>query len=166
MADSSTKYELQAELRALNRGMKSLPICKMKKHELEHAIDTMKKLKQEKESTPLGPVTKMGRPLSRPVASDSIEDDGVTMNIPVAPRIRQVEKRSIKKKPVTAPAPTSELFPAIPFKPKGKAYAAPGPVKHQSDSDEEMSKKVRKHTHICNCDNCPHGDPKNIIRFV
>jgi hypothetical protein len=49
----STKYELQAELRELNRGMKALPISKMKKHELEHAIDSMRKVQVEKASTPM-----------------------------------------------------------------------------------------------------------------
>jgi len=95
----STKYELMAELRALNRGMKALPISKMKKHELEHSIDAMKKLKLEKAETPMGAPAKAGRPLSRPIASESIEDDDVVLVVPKAPRERVVEKRSVPSQP-------------------------------------------------------------------
>jgi hypothetical protein len=152
----STKYELQAELRELNRGMKALPISKMKKHELEHAIDSMRKLKIEKAATPMPPPAKGGRPASRPITqSESIEDDGLVLDIPVAPRVRQVEHRTPKKVKVDG----ADLFPALtvpPLKAKGRG-PPPGPPKLDPDSDEEMAKKVKKHTHACNCDKCPHG---------
>jgi hypothetical protein len=154
----ATKYELQAELRELNRGMKALPISRMKKHELEHTIDSMRKLKIEKAATPMPAPAKAGRPMSRPVASESIEDDGFVMHVPVAPRVRQVEKRSVKKVADKLKVDGSDLFPAV-TKAVGKARGAPAPVRVEPDSDEEMAKKVKKHAHAhaCNCNSCPHG---------
>ena len=163
----STKYELQAELRALNRGMKALPISKMKKHELEHSIDVMKKLKVEKAATPTGPPAKAGRPLSRPVQSEQVEDDGLVLTVPTTLKERQVEKRSApKKKPVEEHLDTSSLFPGVAKRTleataKRQAVAKPV-VAVKEDSDEEMAKKVKKlhavnndHTHACNCSGCP-----------
>jgi hypothetical protein len=157
----STKYELMAELRALNRGMKALPISRMKKHELEHSIDTMKKLKLEKAETPLGPPAKAGRPLSRPVASEQVEDDGLVFNVPKPLKERMVEKRSAKKE---VELDTSSLFSGVAKRTAeatAKRQAAAKPVVKE-DSDEEMAKKVKKlhavannHTHACNCDGCP-----------
>jgi hypothetical protein len=46
----ATKYELATELRALTRGTKAGPICRMKKHELEAEIDRIKVMKQLKEA--------------------------------------------------------------------------------------------------------------------
>ena len=175
----STKYELQAELRALNRGMKALPISKMKKHELEHSIDVMKKLKVEKAATPIGAPAKAGRPRSRPIASESIEDDGVVMHVPTVPKERQVEKRSapvVKKKVVVTKEEhldTSPLFPSVvkraaeatelrkkQFGTGSKPAVAIPP--EDGLSDEEMAKKVKKlnkvsveHAHSCNCEGCP-----------
>jgi hypothetical protein len=142
----STKYELMAELRALNRGMKALPISKMKKHELEHSIDAMKKLKVEKAETPMGPPAKAGRPLSRPIVSESVVDEDVTLHVPKPLRERQVEKRSVP------------MFPGVAKRSEKKAFVA----KALDDSDEEMSKKVRKH-HNCNCEGCPKR--VNVVEF-
>jgi hypothetical protein len=177
----STKYELMAELRALNRGMKALPISKMKKHELEHSIDAMKKLKVEKAATPVPPPAKAGRPLSRPIASDSIEDDGVIMHVPKVPKERLVEKRSApKKKAVEEHLDTSSLFPAVvkraaeATESRKKQIGTPNKpiitVVHE-DSDEEMAKKVKKlqkaseHTHTCNCEGCPKKLIGKMISF-
>jgi hypothetical protein len=157
----STKYELMAELRALNRGMKALPISKMKKHELEHSIDAMKKLKLEKAETPMGPPAKAGRPLSRPIASESIEDDDVVLVVPKAPRERLVEKRSDggpKRKVIVTKEHngqehlcTAPLFPAVVAarsaeQRKRQFGTASKPIVavHPEDSDEEMAKKVKK----------------------
>jgi len=171
----STKYELMAELRALNRGMKALPISKMKKHELEHSIDVMKKLKVEKAETPMGPPAKAGRPLSRPIASESIEDDDVVLVVPKAPKERLVEKRSAPKKKIVVKEEhlcTAPLFPAVvkrtaeaaELRKRQFGTASKPLVEIGSEdglSDEEMAKKVRKlqkaaeHTHSCNCEGCP-----------
>jgi hypothetical protein len=170
----STKYELMAELRALNRGMKALPISKMKKHELEHSIDVMKKLKLEKAETPMGAPAKAGRPLSRPIASESIEDDDVVLVVPKAPRERLVEKRSEPKKKIIVTKEehlcTAPLFPAVvkraaeAAEQRKRQFGTPSkPIVaiHPEDSDEEMAKKVKKlqkaaeHTHNCNCEGCP-----------
>lgn len=147
---------MQAELRELNRGMKALPISRMKKHELEHAIDSMRKLKIEKAATPMPPPAKAGRPLSRPIASESIEDDGLVLDIPLAPRPRQVENRSPKKVAPKLKVDGSDLFPAVTqaTKAPGKARAVPTAPKLEVD---DMEKKVKKHAHMCNCDNCPKG---------
>jgi hypothetical protein len=157
----STKYELQAELRALNRGMKALPISKMKKHELEHSIDAMKKLKSEKEATPMGPPAKAGRPLSRPVHAEQVEDDGLLLTVPKVLKERQVEKRSAKKE---VDLDTSSLFPGVAkrtLEATAKRQAVVKPAVKE-DSDEEMAKKVKKlhavnndHNHSCNCSGCP-----------
>jgi hypothetical protein len=140
----STKYELMAELRALNRGMKALPISKMKKHELEHSIDVMKKLKVEKAETPMGAPAKAGRPLSRPIVSESVVDEDVTLHVPKPLRERAVEKRSVP------------MFPGVAK--RAKQFVA----KALDDSDEEMAKKVKKH-HNCNCDGCPKR--VNVVEF-
>jgi len=140
----STKYELMAELRALNRGMKALPISKMKKHELEHSIDVMKKLKVEKAETPMGAPAKAGRPLSRPITSESVVDEDVTLHVPKPLRERAVEKRSVP------------MFPGVAK--RAKQFVA----KALDDSDEEMAKKVKKH-HNCNCDGCPKR--VNVVEF-
>ena len=166
----STKYELQAELRALNRGMKALPISKMKKHELEHSIDAMKKLKMEKASTPMPAPAKAGRPLSRPIASESIVDDDVVLTVPKPLKERQVEKRSAKK-PVEEHLDTTPLFPGVvkrameasdARKRQFGTSAKPVVTVTKDDSDEEMAKKVKKlhavnndHAHACNCSGCP-----------
>jgi len=172
----STKYELQAELRALNRGMKALPISKMKKHELEHSIDVMKKLKVEKAATPMGAPAKAGRPLSRPIASDAVADDDVVLHVPKAPKERMVEKRSAPKKKVVVTKEehldTSSLFPAVvkraaeaadlrkrQFGTPARPFVEVPP--EDGLSDEEMAKKVKKlqkaadHKHNCNCEGCP-----------
>lgn len=160
----STKYELQAELRALNRGMKALPISKMKKHELEHSIDVMKKLKVEKAETPLGPPARAGRPLSRPVQAEQVEDDGLVLTVPKPLKERQVEKRSAKKE---VDLDTSSLFPGVTKRTleataKRQAVATVAKPVVKEDSDEEMAKKVKKlhavnndHAHSCNCSGCP-----------
>ena len=153
---------MQAELRELNRGMKALPISRMKKHELEHAIDSMRKLKIEKAATPMPPPAKAGRPLSRPIASESIEDDGLVLDIPLAPRPRQVENRTPKKVAPKLKVDGSDLFPAVTNAtkaPVGKARM----VAPKLDVDD-MEKKVKKHAHTCNCDNCPHGG--SLVHFA
>lgn len=151
---------MQAELRELNRGMKALPISRMKKHELEHAIDSMRKLKIEKAATPMPPPAKAGRPLSRPIASESIEDDGLILDIPLAPRPRQVENRAPKKVAPKLKVDGSDLFPAVTQAAKGKARM----VAPKLDVDDDMEKKVKKHAHTCNCDNCPHGG--SLVHFA
>ena len=168
----STKYELQAELRALNRGMKALPISKMKKHELEHSIDAMKKLKVEKAATPLGAPAKAGRPLSRPVQSEQVEDDDVVLTVPKALKERVVEKRSVKKPEVDLD--TSSLFPGVvkrATEATAKRQAAARPVVKE-DSDEEMAKKVKKlhavnndHRHSCNGRGCPKKMVGRVLQF-
>jgi hypothetical protein len=144
--------------------MKALPISKMKKHELEHSIDVMRKLKTEKETTPIGPPAKAGRPLSRPVQAEQVEDEGLVLSVPKVLKERQVEKRSVKKE---VDLDTSSLFPGVAKRTleataKRQAAAKPVVVVQKEDSDEEMAKKVKKlhavnndHNHACNCSGCP-----------
>jgi hypothetical protein len=148
--------------------MKALPISKMKKHELEHSIDAMKKLKMEKAATPVGPPAKAGRPLSRPVQAEQVEDEGLVLTVPKVLKERQVEKRSVKK-PVEEHLDTSSLFPGVVKRTAETAAkrqfgtaVKPVVVVQKEDSDEEMAKKVKKlhavnndHNHACNCSGCP-----------
>jgi hypothetical protein len=63
-----TKAELQTELRNLNRGYPRQPVSKMKHHELEAAIDAIKKVKAEAMTTlETKPPTPRGPPGPRPV---------------------------------------------------------------------------------------------------
>lgn len=124
----STKYELATELRALCRGTKPLPICRMKKHELEAEIDRLKILKGI--PLPEYPAAKPGPVGPRPIKAETTED-GIT--VPTAPATRPVKKADLIVQPepvaVTATRTTVKSLRSLPLAPK--------------------------RSHSCNCPACP-----------
>ena len=135
-----TKYELQAELRELNRGFPRMAISKMKMHELEAAIDGVKKMKTGAlESLATKTPATGGRPSSRPIVVEDQEDDDVTIRVPKPPAERKTEKRSEKKKPVADEA--TMMFPGVMRRAKEAA---------------DKKKVVKGESHTCNCVHCTH----------
>lgn len=175
----ATKYELATELRALNRGMKALPICKMKKHELEAEIDRIKLMKQIKEDVGEYPPTKPGPLGPRPIPVAEAKTEDVTIAVPVAPAKHLTEATKPKKIKMKVGETVhfddaKELFPtyttatsvraiptkALPDRSAGK-FSHPGaPKRSPADrvsGSEPYSSAGRAHT--CNCPACPEKAP-------
>jgi hypothetical protein len=104
-----TKYELQAELRELNRGFPRIPISKMKMHELEAMIDSVKKMKVGTETAMVDKKPAVaGRPSSRPIVVEETEDEDVVIKTPQVPaaRITGPPKKVKAEKPsISVPKP-------------------------------------------------------------
>ena len=147
----ATKYELATELRALTRGMKPLPICKMKKHELEAEIDRIKALKDMKDGMAEYPPAKPGPLGPRKIEAAEKPEEDTTITVPVMPKKRVVSKpvavpvRHDKKVVVSfddthvdeKPTPVKSL-------PTKSLFSHPGaPL----PSDRPV--------HKCNCPRCP-----------
>jgi hypothetical protein len=135
-----TKYELQAELRELSRGSPRIAISKMKMHELEGAIDAMKKIKAEIAGKPHATPGPKG---PRTIPVDDVEDEDLVIKTPHAPAPR------LSKKPakVAEDPNVSQMFPAL-----SKKTAGP-----QSPLPPARSKSEKVTVHFCNCPACPHG---------
>lgn len=121
-----TKYELAAELRALNMGHRALPICRMKKGEIEHHINILKRVKEETDAAGPAPKAKPGPVGPRKVPVIATVMDDVQIKTPVAP----------SKRPTTK----SEAMAA------GEAYVkSRKPVNMvMGGDDEEMEAEVRR----------------------
>jgi len=89
----STKYELATELRALTRGMKPLPICRMKKHELEAEIDRIKAVNAMKEAMDDYPKAKPGPLGPRSIPTTDVTDKEVKISVPIAPSRRDTKPK-------------------------------------------------------------------------
>ena len=130
-----TKYELQAQLRELNRGFPRIPISKLKMHELEAHIDAVKKIKSETAAI-------------LPTKTPSLPG-------PKGPRVIAVEEED--KGIVTIKTPKVPATKVIPV-PKGKK---PGAAKSEVEEEEgpmspELVKvKAKSVAHHCNCPSCP-----------
>ena len=85
----ATKYELATELRALTRGTKAGPICRMKKHELEAEIDRIKAVRSV--AVPEHAPAKPGPLGPREVKVRQVMKDGMALSIPEVPKIRIVK---------------------------------------------------------------------------
>lgn len=139
-----TKYELQAELRELNRGFPRIPISKMKMHELEATIDSVKKLKAGTSAALVGKEpAKAGRPGARAIPTEEMEDEDVVIHLPQVPAARITKKvvvEKVDKEPESLKAPKkrvakedptqSEIFPAV------------------------KAKSAKVEYHNCNCPHC------------
>jgi hypothetical protein len=135
-----TKYELQTELRELNRGFPRMPISKMKMHELEAAIDASRKMKGEMGAALTTKTPSVGgRPSARPILSESMEDEDVVLHVPKAPapRISKPTPRIVKD---------DDDEPA--------SLKAPKRVVKVEKVVEMPTKSERKTVHFCNCPNC------------
>lgn len=158
----STKYELATELRALTRGMKALPICKMTKAQLETEIDRIKVMKQLKEDIPDYPPAKPGplgpRPI--PVATKAADDD-LLISVPQAP-----PKHTTAPKPRTMKMKVGEtvhfedpgLFPSVSAAASARALptkALPSRSGSASTESKFSHPGAPKRSHTCNCPMCP-----------
>jgi len=110
-----TKYELQAELRALAKGIIHIPITQLKKGELEQRIALFKGYKEDTDALPAAPKSKTGSPGPRdiPIADSKIVAGGsgagagaeVGIRVPVPPSARPTNKRPLGR-PKVPPART------------------------------------------------------------
>ena len=145
----STKYELAAELRALCRGTKPLPICRMRKHELEAEIDRLKLLKGI--PLPEYPPAKPGPVGPRPIKVESTEDG---IHVPTAPPKRVVSAGKPKIKAGDVISLETDLFPASTSKQPAETSVKAPSVK--SLPVRSVSFPVApKRSHSCNCPACP-----------
>jgi hypothetical protein len=147
-----TKYELQAELRELNRGFPRVPISKMKYHELEAMIDAIKKTKGDAHQIlPTKTPAHGGHYPPRPIPSESVEDEDVVLHVPKKPADRIV-KPPPKVKAVKAPVESDEEEPETLKAPK-KAEK----IVKVTKVAEEPRKSEKKTVHFCNCPDCKHS---------
>ena len=138
-----TKYELQAELRELNRGFPRMPISKMKMHELEAAIDGVKKLKTgSMEALATKTPSTTGRPSARPIPVEDKEDEDVVIKTPKAPAERKTGKKKAEE-----PFSAATLFPGVM---RRGAEAA-----KKNETLKTLKKVEKEEEHECNCEACP-----------
>jgi len=146
MVDMPTKYELQSELRELNRGFPRMAISKMKMHELEAAIDGVKMMKSgAMEALATKTPSSGGRPSSRPIPVDVEEDEDVSIRVPKAPAERKTKASS-----VMSPAPPKRLTVPVTDEDYGTALF-PGVMRRTKEAEEKKKAAVHK----CNCKDCP-----------
>lgn len=139
-----TKAELQTQLRELNRGFPRMPVSKMKVHELEAAIDGMKKAK-EHATTSLATKTPAlpGPKGPREIEVEEVESGDVAIRVPQAPKKKEITKPKKVKMAIEDSedeGPVSPLIPAHRSAPVSKAKSEP--------------------THYCNCPACPTKNKK------
>lgn len=160
-----TKYELQAELRELNRGQPRLAISKMKMHELEGAIDAVKKIKAEIASkTPMLP----GPKGPRAIPVEEVESGPLTIRTPKVPPVRNMgipkgakagkaisfESDSIEDdEPLHEPVDAKKIV-KMPKKVDSGLFPKfePGPA---SPRPIVRAKSAPVSVHFCNCPDCP-----------
>jgi hypothetical protein len=126
----------------------------MKMHELEAAIDSVKKLRAgAEESLATKTPSKTGRPSSRPIQVEDQEDEDVIIHVPKPPAERKTKKA----------APSS---PMSPLPPKRMAVAMddgyntaelfPGVMRRAKEAEQKRNVVVMKENHHkCNCSDCP-----------
>lgn len=133
-----TKYELQAQLRELNRGFPRIPISKLKMHELEAHIDAVKKIKAETASIlPTKTPSLPGPKGPRPIAVEEEDKGVVTIKTPKVPPTKVIPVPKGKK---PGAAKSDEEGPASPL------------AKMPS---VQMKVKAKPAAHQCNCPSCP-----------
>ena len=150
-----TKYELQAELRELNRGFPRVPISKMKYHELEAMIDAIKKTKGEAHQIlPTKTPAHGGHYPPRPIPSESVEDEDVVLHVPKKPADRIV-KPPPKVKAKAEPKVKAKVESDDEEEPE--SLKAPKKIVKVEKVAEEPRKSEKKTVHFCNCPDCKHS---------
>ena len=144
-----TKYELQAQLRELNRGFPRIPISKLKMHELEAHIDAVKKIKSETDSIlPTKTPSLPGPKGPRAIPVEEVETGPVTIRTPKMPPVRNVGvpkgKKPGKAKTIVDGA---DLFPAH------TASLSDGPA--SPVGPKSPAPRTKSVAHHCNCPSCP-----------
>lgn len=142
-----TKYELQAELRELNRGFPRIPISRLKMHELEAHIDAVKKIKSETEAIlpTKKPVHGGGPPGPRPIPVDDEDKGIVTIKTPKVPPTKVIPVPKGKKPGFAKQSPQ-----------QGSATIEEGPASPLPRMPTVPVKKAKTVPHHCNCQSCPH----------
>jgi hypothetical protein len=157
-----TKYELQAELRSLSKGIINMPITSLKKNDLEQRIALFKGFKGEAEKLPPVENAKGGPlgPRKVPVAETAITAAGgagagaeIGIRVPGAPAERPTNKRPAGRPKVSKPrisvrhieegeltADTAPLFPGV----TKAAARREVPAAPASGSDDELALKVMR----------------------
>jgi hypothetical protein len=129
-----------------------MAISKMKMHELEAAIDSVKKLRAgAEESLATKTPSKTGRPSSRPIPVEDQEDEDVVIHVPKPPAERKTKK---------TPGPASPLPPKRMTVPVEDGYNTaalfPGVMRRAKEAEQKRSVVVMKENHHkCNCSDCP-----------
>lgn len=150
-----TKYELQAELRELNRGFPRMAISKMKMHELEAAIDSVKKLKAgAEEALTTKTPSKTGRPSSRPIPVEEQEDEDVVIHVPKPPAERKTKKEPKEPASLKSPLPPKRMTVSVEDG-YNTASLFPGVMRRAQEAAEKKVKTINLHPHVCNCSECP-----------
>jgi hypothetical protein len=127
-----------------------MAISKMKMHELEAAIDSVKKLRSgAEEALATKTPSKTGRPSSRPIPVEDQEDEDVIIHVPSAPAERKTKKESTKES-TKEPGPKG---PARGTKAMENDYGVdlfPGVMRRAKEAEAK-----RVPVHKCNCSDCP-----------
>jgi hypothetical protein len=133
-----------------------MPVSKMKVHELEAAIDGMKKAK-EHATTSLATKTPAlpGPKGPREIKVEEVESGDVAISVPQAPKKKEVAS----KRPSQMDAEASHA-------PKKKVKIATedsedeGPVSPLIPAHRSAAKAKSEPTHYCNCPACPTKNKK------
>jgi len=179
-----TKAELQTELRQLNKGFPRIAVSKLKVHELEAHIETLRKYKSDSAEaistkTPALP----GPKGSREIPVKEVESGDVIIHAPQMPPQR-ISKLPPKKVQIVAAESDSEdqgppaPLPKVKATPEGKGSdqvaGLPSRLKIVKTAEVTVPKKMKKAkvvsessapvaaphtkslaTHYCNCPSCP-----------
>ncbi len=166
-----TKYELQAELRSLAKGIIHIPITQLKKGELEQRIALFRGYKQDTEALPAAPKSKTGSPGPRdiPIADTKIAAGGAGagagaefgIRVPVPPSERPTNKRPLGRPKLAKPRTQirhmedaeldaeGSLFPSVAKAAAERAERAeraekPAPPASKSSEDDALALKVMR----------------------
>jgi len=129
-----------------------MAISKMKMHELEAAIDSVKRMKAgAEEALATKTPSKTGRPSSRPIPVEDQEDEDVVIHVPKPPAERKTKKESS----LMSPLPPKRM--TVPVQSSGEPNSAiffPGVMRRVKEA-EEKRKVMKEDHHKCNCSDCP-----------
>jgi hypothetical protein len=169
-----TKAELQTELRQLNKGFPRIAVSKLKVHELEAHIETLRKYKSDSSEaiatkTPVLP----GPKGSREIPVKEVESGDVIIHTPQMPPQRMSKVPPKKVRIVAAESDSDDQGPPAPLPkvratPEGKVLktgevTVPKKMKKAkvvAVADAVAAPVAAPHTkslatHYCNCPSCP-----------
>jgi hypothetical protein len=166
-----TKAELQTELRQLNKGFPRIAVSKLKVHELEAHIETLRKYKSDSSEaistkTPALP----GPKGSREIPVKEVESGDVIIHTPQMPPQRMSKVPPKKVRIVAAESDSDDQGPPAPLPkvratPEGKVLktgevSVPKKMKKAKVVSESAAPVAAPHTkslatHYCNCPSCP-----------
>lgn len=171
-----TKAELQTELRQLNKGFPRIAVSKLKVHELEAHIETLRKYKSDSaEAISTKTPALRGPKGSREIPVEEVESGDVIIHTPQMPPQRMVKLPPKKVRIVAAESDSDDQGPPAPL-PKVRATPEGKIVKTGEVSVPKKMKKAKVvsdaaalvaapqmkslATHYCNCPSCPTKNRK------